>query len=168
VGAEAAGEHLAVVGQQLLRVAVAGQRLGEDPAPEPDLGLVVHGLVQGGLQVAAQQGEVRLAEHRGDGGLGDGELAASSGVDVDELPQVDVLLLERREDAEALGGLVAGGRDVDEVAVAAAGERLFDDQRLPADLAEPEGGGQAGDAGTGDEHTWPVMGGHVTAAFAFG
>jgi hypothetical protein len=68
----------------------------------------------------------------------------------DELPLVDVLLLERREDAEALAGLVAGGRDVDEVAVAAAGERLFDD------------------AGTGDEHTWAVMGGHVTAAFVFG
>jgi hypothetical protein len=116
----------------------AGGVLGDglDLGAEPDLDLVVHGLVQGGLQVAAQQREVRLAEHRGDGGLGDGEPAASSGVDVDELPQVDVLLLESREDAEALGGLVAGGRDVDEVAVAAAGERLFDD---PAAAPKPSG-----------------------------
>ena len=38
VGAEAAGEHLAIVGQQLLRGAVAGQGLGEDPAHAAGVG----------------------------------------------------------------------------------------------------------------------------------
>jgi AcrR family transcriptional regulator len=126
---------------------------GRDRGAEADLGVVAHGFVQCGLQVAAEHGQRPIAE----GGLGDGgrhgQLGASVGPHQHRGEQAQVVRGQRRDQAEPLGGGVARPDQVHQVTAAAPGRRALHHQRPPPVPAQPQGGGQPGDARSHDDRT---------------
>jgi hypothetical protein len=125
---------------------------GVDGDTKPDRHLAADLLVQHGLEVAAEEVEVPAGEQPATNRrIGQTETSPAFAVDEHQLGDGAVNGFQPRQQAQPLGGIVAGPEEVDHVALAAWSGRQLDQQRLPAQPPQAQRDGQAGDAGADDQ-----------------
>ena len=143
-------------------VAVLGD--GGGPGAVANLHQVSDRLVQGALQIAAQQDPHRGAVDLF--GKGQAGCEVTAGVDFEHASLGGAAVRERVQKAQAFGGAVARAVEPDGVAAGAAFGCPLGDQGLPAGPVQAQRGGQTGDAGSDDEGAPGTLrgkwrGGHV-------
>jgi hypothetical protein len=118
----------------------------------PDPGVPCRG-VQLGLQVAAQDVVVPPTEQAAaQSRVADGDPRATRHVDEHQALDRDVDALQRRPQPQPLGRVDAGTEEIDHVAAAPGSGRGLHHGRGPAELTQPQGGRQPGDAGSDDKN----------------
>jgi hypothetical protein len=113
--------------------------------------MVGHFLAQGGLEIWSQNAEQPPVEEPRESRVIQARSAPAVAIDIRHLLESIRYLLESRQYAHCLGGVIARSDEVEHVALVAWTRRVLDDAHLPTVALHPLSQCQTGDTGATDK-----------------